>query len=40
MANKNEHLHQAKKKKNDEWFEIPGHLNYLIREDGEVFFKE
>lgn len=36
---KNEHLHAAKRAKNDEWFEIPGHPNYLIREDGEIFFK-
>ena len=31
----NKHLHEAK----NEWFEIPEHENYLIREDGEIFFK-
>ena len=35
----NEHLHKARKKRNDEWFEIPGHSNYFIKENGDIFFQ-
>ena len=39
MKKDNSNLHRAKKAKNDEWFDIPGHLNYMIRKDGEIYFK-